>query len=89
MAWSVEFTLTAEKQLKKLDKKWQALILDYLEDDIATLDDPRSRGKALVGDKKGLWRYRVGDYRAICKIEDDHMVIIAVALGHRKNVYDE
>jgi mRNA interferase RelE/StbE len=89
LAWSVEFTLTAEKQLKKLDKKWQALILDYLEDDIATLDDPRSRGKALVGDKKGLWRYRVGDYRAICKIEDDHMVIIAVALGHRKNVYDE
>jgi mRNA interferase RelE/StbE len=89
LAWSVEFTLTAEKQLKKLDKKWQTLILDYLEDDIATLDDPRSRGKALVGDKKGIWRYRVGDYRAICKIEDDHMVIIAVALGHRKNVYDE
>jgi mRNA interferase RelE/StbE len=89
LAWSVEFTLTAEKQLKKLDKKWQALILDYLEDDIATLEDPRSRGKALVGDRKGLWRYRLGDYRAICKIEDDHMVIIAVALGHRKNVYDE
>lgn len=89
MAWSIEFTLTAEKQLKKLDKKWQSLILDYLEDDIAALDDPRSRGKALVGDKKGLWRYRIGDYRAICQIEDDNMIIIAVALGHRKNIYGD
>ncbi|MGD9938953.1 MAG: type II toxin-antitoxin system RelE/ParE family toxin [Clostridia bacterium] len=89
MAWSVEFTLTAEKQLKKLDKKWQSLILDYLEDDIATLDDPRSRGKALVGDKKGFWRYRIGDYRALCKIEDDHMIIIAVVLGHRENIYGD
>jgi mRNA interferase RelE/StbE len=89
LAWSVEFTLTAEKQLEKLDKKWQSLILDYLEDDIATLDDPRSRGKALVGDKKGFWRYRIGDYRALCKIEDDHMIIIAVALGHRKNIYGD
>jgi mRNA interferase RelE/StbE len=89
LAWSVEFTLTAEKQLKKLDKKWQALILDYLEDDIATLENPRSRGKALVGDRKGLWRYRLGDYRAICKIEDDQMIIVAVALGHRKNIYGD
>lgn len=89
MAWNVEFTVTAEKQLKKIDRKWQALILDYLEDEIATLKNPLNKGKALLGDKKGLWRYRIGDYRAICKIEDDLMVIVAVTVGHRKDVYDE
>lgn len=70
MAWSVEFNDTAKRQLSKLDRKWQAAILDYLEDQIATLDDPRSRGKPLVGDGKGLWRYRVGDYRILCKRRD-------------------
>jgi len=89
LAWNVEFTATAGKQLKKLDKKWQALILDYLEDEVAPLDNLRNRGKALLEDKKGLWRYRVGDYRAICKIEDELMVILAVTVGHRKDVYNE
>lgn len=89
MAWNVEFTATAEKQLKKLDRKWQSLILDYLEDEVAPLDNPRDKGKALLRDKKGLWRYRIGDYRAICKIEDELMVIVAVTVGHRKDVYDE
>jgi mRNA interferase RelE/StbE len=88
LAWSVEFTATAERQLKKLDRKWQALILDYLEDEVASLENPRSNGKGLLHDKKGLWRYRIGDYRAICKIEDTHMVIVAVTVGHRKDVYD-
>jgi mRNA interferase RelE/StbE len=89
LAWNVEFTATAEKQLKKLDKKWQALILDYLEDEVASLENPRNRGKGLMHDKKGLWRYRVGDYRVVCKIEDALMVIIAVTIGHRKDVYHE
>lgn len=89
MAWNVEFTATAEKQLKKLDRKWQGLILDYLEDEVAALDNPRDKGKALLREKKGFWRYRIGDYRAICKIEDELMVIVAVTVGHRKDVYDE
>jgi len=83
LAWNVEFTATAEKQLKKLDKEWQALILDYLEDEIAPLDNPRMKGKGLMHDKKGLWRYRIGDYRAICDIKDALIVIIAVTAGHR------
>jgi len=87
LAWSVDFTDTAIKALKKIDKKWQSKILDYLEDEIAALEDPRSRGKALVGDKKGFWRYRVGDYRVICKLFDSESVILAVTLGHRKKVY--
>jgi len=63
-------------------------ILDYLEDEIAVLDDPRSRGKPLSRDKKGLWRYRVGDYRILCQILDDELVIVALTIGHLKNVYN-
>lgn len=88
MAWSVEFTKTAEKQLKKLDKQRQAEILDYLEDEVAVLVNPRTRGKALVGNKHGLWRYRIGDYRVICDIRDAQLVLLAVTLGHRREVYD-
>lgn len=87
MAWSVEFTKTAEKQLTKLDRTWQATILDYLEDEIAGCEDPRMRGKALVGPMKGLWRYRIGDYRILCDIRDDTLVILVVTIGHRKDIY--
>ena len=87
MAWNVEFLDTAKRQLRKIDKNWQAAILDYLEDEIAPLQDPRSRGKSLVGDKQGLWRYRVGDYRILCEIRDTELVITAVAIGHRREVY--
>lgn len=87
MAWNVEFLDTAKRQLRKIDKTWQAAILDYLEDEIAPLQDPRSRGKALAGDKRGLWRYRVGDYRILCEIRDTELVITAVAIGHRREVY--
>ena len=62
-------------------------ILDYLEDEIAPLEDPRSRGKAMVGDKRGLWRYRVGDYRILCEIRDAELVIAAITIGHRRDVY--
>jgi mRNA interferase RelE/StbE len=88
LAWNVELSATAEKQLRKLDRQWQAANLDYLEDEIAPLPDPRSKGKALVGDKKGLWRFRVADFRVICEVQETQLVILAVAIGHRKNVYE-
>ena len=87
MVWSVELTSTAQKQLKKLDRKWQVLILDYLEDEIAPLENPRTRGKALGGDKKGLWRYRVGDYRILCQILNSKVLIVVVTVAHRKKAY--
>ena len=87
MTWNIEFTVTAEKQLKKIDRKWQLKILNYLEDQIAVLDDPKSRGKALINNKKGFWRYRIGDYRIICHILDRDVIIVVVTLGHRKKVY--
>jgi mRNA interferase RelE/StbE len=89
LVWTIELTATAEKQLKKLDRKWQGIILDYLEDEIASLSDPRSRGKGLVGDRKGIWRYRVGDYRILCQILDAELVIVAVTIRHRRDVYGD
>ena len=88
IVWRVDFLESAKRELKKLDKRWQLAILDYLEDEIANLENPRSRGKALVGDKQGLWRYRLADYRIICEIQDSELVIVAVTIGHRKNVYE-
>jgi mRNA interferase RelE/StbE len=79
---------TAKLELKKLDKRWQIAILDYLEDEIAGLENPRSRGKALVGEKQGLWRYRVTDYRIVCEIQDFELVIVGITIGHHKNVYE-
>ncbi len=89
MVWSVDLTTTAKKQLKKLDHQWQSKILNYLEDEVAILENPQVKGKALVGNKKGLWRYRVGDYRIICQIIDEELIILMVLVGHRKNVYLE
>ena len=87
MAWNVEFLATAKRQLQKIDKSWQKKILDYLEDEISPLDDPRTRGKSLVGDRRGLWRYRVGDYRIICDIQDENLIIATIIIGHRGDVY--
>jgi mRNA interferase RelE/StbE len=87
LAWNVELIDTAKRQLAKLDRKWQAAILDYLEDEIAALHDPRTRGKPLAGDRKGLWRYRVGDYRILCELRDSELLVLVVTIGHRRRVY--
>ncbi len=89
MIWNVEFIEGAKKQLRQIDRHWQSKILDYLEDEIATLDNPRDKGKALIGDKRGLWRYRVGDYRVICKIYDETLVIAEIMIGHRREIYEQ
>ncbi len=75
------------KAASKLDKPIQRRIFDYM-DEVARLDNPRSRGKGLVGNLRGLWRYRVGDYRILCRIQDDKLVIVIVEIGHRKEVYE-
>ena len=82
----IEYTETARKQLKKLDKAMQKRILDYM-DEVALLENPRSRGKALVENMRGLWRYRVGNYRVICEIQDPRIIISVLKIGHRKNIY--
>lgn len=86
MAWKIELSKTADKAIRKLDKPTAARILDTLEE-ISQLDNPRSRGKAMTGNLAGLWRYRIGDYRAVCAIEDDRLAVLVVDVGHRKDIY--
>ena len=82
----VILTETFKKQLKKLDAAILKRVLDYLEQ-IELLDNPRSRGKALTSNLSGLWRYHVGDYRILCRIRDDKLVITVIEIGHRSTVY--
>ena len=88
MAWTIDYTDTALKQLKKLDRPTAQSLVCYLSERISPLADPRSSGKALVGHLTGLWRYRVGDFRVICEIQDNTVRILVVQLGHRSKIYD-
>jgi len=87
LAWTIEITRTAEKQIKKLDRVAQALIVRFLRERLKPADDPRQWGKPLRGEKRGLWRYRVGDYRLICDIQDERITVLVLEVGHRKDVY--
>lgn len=84
---TVTLSVMAKKQLKQLDKPVQKRITKFLTE-LTELADPRSKGKMLVGDLKGFWRYRVGDYRLICRIHDEELEILVVEVGHRKEIYD-
>jgi mRNA interferase RelE/StbE len=87
MPWSVELSESADREIGKLDRQHRERILKFLRR-VAGLDDPRSVGKALRGSKLGeFWKYRVGDYRLICKIEDSRMVVLVLRAGHRKEIY--
>ena len=87
MAWTVEVSDYAEKQLRKLDKPIQKRLLDWLEDRIQGCKNPRHFGEPLRGEMAGLWRYRSGDYRIICEIQDKQLVVLALAVGRRREVY--
>jgi len=86
--WRVEFDRDAARDLRKLGVQAERLILRYLRERIATEEDPRRFGHALTRELKGLWRYRVGDYRIVASIEDDRFVVLVVTVGHRREVYD-
>jgi len=87
LVWTIDYTSTAKNQLRKLDKQSAKRILDYLDERVSSKDDPRSSGKALTGPLGGLWRYRIGDFRVICDIQDDALRILVVQLAHRRDVY--
>jgi mRNA interferase RelE/StbE len=86
--WRVEFDRDAARDLRKLGAVAERAILRYLRERIATAEDPRRFGKPLAGDLKGLWRYRVGNYRMVASIEDARFVVLIVTVGHRREVYD-
>lgn len=88
MGWTVEINDNALKQLEKLGTPDARRIRDYLRDRVAPLEDPRQLGKGLTGAKLGeLWRYRIGNYRIICDLQDDRLVVLVVEIGHRREVY--
>ena len=88
MAWTIEFTETALRQVEKLDSAIRRRIIKFLRERLGKLDNPRSIGQALQGERLGeFWKYRVGDYRLIAKIEDDRLVILVLKVGHRREVY--
>lgn len=88
MAWRVEFDPDAVKDLKKLDKQVQGRILDFLRERLARLDNPRELGEALAGSKLGnYWKYHVGDWRIICDLQDQRIVVRVLRVGNRREVY--
>ena len=87
MAWTLRLSETAKRQLRKLDSSNAQVILRYLNRVVQETSDPRERGSGLRANLAGLWRYRVGDYRVICNIEDHELVILVLQIGHRRDVY--
>jgi len=87
LVWTFEITRTAERQIKKLDSPSQKSIIRFLRERLKSAQDPRQWGKPLHGDKRGLWRYRVGDYRLICDIHDEIITVVVLEVAHRKDVY--
>lgn len=87
MAWTIDYAETAKKQLRKLDQQAAHRILDYLDERIANAQNPRDAGNALTGPLGSFWRYRVGEYRIICDIQDGRLRVLVVQIGNRKAVY--
>lgn len=87
MAWRIEITNTAKKQMAKLDRQVQTEIIRYLRERISTDDDPRRFGAPLRKELAGRWKYRVGDYRLICEIQDTKLLVLLLMVGHRSTIY--
>ena len=88
MAWKIEISATAEKQLAKFDKQVTKKLYKYLTNRISNLDDPRSVGEPLTGSRLGnFWRYRTGSYRIICDIKDKQLTVLVIRFGHRSKIY--
>lgn len=87
MAWTLQISETAKRQLKRLDRSTAKLVSRHLNRLILETDNPRQRGKPLTANFAGLWRYRVGDYRVICDIQDGELLVLVLQIAHRREVY--
>lgn len=83
----VVFSKNAIKQLKKLDKQIAKMLLLWIEKNLNNINDPRSIGKGLVGNNKKIWKYHIGNYRLLCNIQDNKLLILVIDAGHRKDIY--
>lgn len=89
MGYRVQYTARALKQLKKMNRFDATLITSWIGKHLEGIDDPKRIGKALVGDHSGEWRYRVGDYRVLCVIQENVLLIEVFSIGHRRDVYKQ
>lgn len=87
MTFRVETTARFDREFKKLDRYTQKMIKAWIEKNLVDCEDPRTHGKGLTANRSGQWRYRIGDYRLICAIEDERLVILALSVGHRSDIY--
>ena len=87
MKYDVEYSKTAMNTIKKMDSSASKLIRTWIEKNLMNTENPRIKGKPLTGDLKGLWRYRVGDYRILAEIQDAKIVILILDIGHRSKIY--
>ncbi len=88
MKYKVETTSRFDKEFKKLDRYTMKLIKAWIEKNLVDCEDPRRHGKGLTANRSGQWRYRIGDYRLICEIQDARLIILALSVGHRREIYD-
>jgi len=87
MRYKVETTPRFDREFKKLDRYTQKMIKFWIDKNLENCADPRIHGKGLTANRSGQWRYRIGDYRLICQIEDNRLIILALSIGHRSEVY--
>lgn len=88
MKYTVKTTPRFEKEFKKLDKYTMKMIKSWINKNLVGCENPRIHGKGLTSNRSGQWRYRIGDYRLICSIEENELIILALSIGHRRDVYD-
>ena len=89
MSFRVRTTARFDKEFKKLDRFTQKMIKSWIEKNLVNCEDPRVHGKGLTANRSGQWRYRIGDYRLICLIEDEKLIILALSIGHRCSIYKQ
>ena len=89
MTYNIETTTRFDREFQKLDRYTRRMIKAQIEKNLVNCSDPRHHGKGLVSNRSGQWRYRIGDYRLICEIRDNELIILALSVGHRREVYDQ
>ena len=88
MSYTVEVTVRFEKEFKKLDRYTQRMIKGWIDKNLIGTENPRQHGKGLTANRSGQWRYRIGDYRLLCHIDEGKLVILALSVGHRREIYE-
>ena len=89
MIYTINTTPEFDKEFKKLDKYTKKILATWIDKNLEGCENPRIQGKGLTSNRSGQWRYRIGDYRLICIIEDKELIILALTVGHRRDVYEK